>query len=122
MLGEKKGRLGRPAAREWLGEFPTTCESSTRQTASQGGNHNNTTAGPQTTQAQWLTEARGQRVQVRLLDAKLLEGTLLGWDQFTILLQSKPDRPPILLYKQSLAYITRQSEAPKAGLEVPSGC
>jgi sRNA-binding regulator protein Hfq len=65
-------------------------------------------ASPQV-QKDWLARARGQRVTVRLLDGKVLAGTLLGSDQYCLTLAVTDDQEPVLLFKHGISALPRQN-------------
>ena len=58
----------------------------------------------------WLDKAKGHVIQARLLDGKVLKGTLLSHDRFCLLLGQGGTREAILLYKQAIAYLSRAEE------------
>jgi sRNA-binding regulator protein Hfq len=63
-------------------------------------------ASPQV-QQDWLARARGERVKVRLLDGKVLTGTLLGSDQYCLALAISDDKEPVLLFKHGISALLR---------------
>jgi len=60
-------------------------------------------------QQEWLTHARGQRVSVRLLDGKLLAGTLVGFDEYCLALALPDQTVPVLVYKHGISALVRQN-------------
>jgi len=60
-------------------------------------------------QRRWLIDHIDQPVRIRLMDGKMLTGTLLAFDQFSLLLLSGGSR--ILLYKQSISYMAPEQKA-----------
>jgi len=55
-------------------------------------------------QTTWLQAARGKLIRVRFLEGKTLEAQLLAFDQSTLVLQGR-GLTPLLVYKQSIAYL-----------------
>jgi sRNA-binding regulator protein Hfq len=64
-------------------------------------------ASPQV-QQDWLAPARGQRVSVRLLDGKILAGTLVDSDQYCLALVLPDQAVPVLLFKHGISALRRQ--------------
>jgi sRNA-binding regulator protein Hfq len=60
-------------------------------------------------QREWLARARGQRVKVRLLDGKMLAGTLVDSDQYCLALAVPDDAEPALLFKHGISALLRHN-------------
>lgn len=69
---------------------------------------------PWSEQDTWLHEQRGRRITARLSDSKTVSGVLLGHDAYCLRLQAECDRPPMLVYKQHIAYLRAEKSAASA--------
>jgi small nuclear ribonucleoprotein (snRNP)-like protein len=75
---------------------------------------------PNALQVGYLQESLRKPVRARLLDGKILVGVLVGFDQFTLqLLTPVEGDEPILLYKQSIAYLQRAKPGKGGGNDKP---
>lgn len=71
-------------------------------------------------QAAYLARARGQVIHVRLMSGEKLAGTLLGFDQYTLLLQVETVGA-VMLNKHATAYVIAPANAPGDTVSAPGG-